>query len=109
MNTTTERECGCPPWVEPCVHFDGQLLWLIDGVGAIRDHASTCNRFPDKEWPEASRYAVAVGPESEIGPCGACGEGTFIEVLFYSTNGGTLDEARAEFDHRAAQLVGGTA
>jgi hypothetical protein len=105
--TTAERvrECGCPVWVEPCVHFDGQVLWLMDGVGAVRSHASTCERFPGSDWPASRRYAVALGPESGLGPCDVCDQGTFIEEQF-TTTGSILRDARAEFDRRATQLLG---
>jgi hypothetical protein len=27
-----ERECPCPSWAKPCIHFEGQVVYVVDKV-----------------------------------------------------------------------------
>ena len=94
------RECGCPDWVEPCVHFDGQILILTRGSDAPPHNPPECELR--KYCP--SEYHVNLG--THYGPCSQCGvESRILGVTdFWCAD--TLDAARDEFRRREAVLLG---
>ena len=97
-----DRECGCPPWVDRCVHFDGKQLILGKAKGCdcglppigsrhgTGDFAVTLVPFPLVDCPLGKGIGthLAAMPSEEI------------EVFMFPTG----DEARAEFDRRAELL-----
>ncbi len=86
--TTAERvrECGCPPWAEPCVHYGGGQVWIasFDGEGHWVHGPSTIDNPDELDDPDMRTHRQ---------PCG-CPH--FTDEA----------EARDEFDRRAAQLLG---
>ena len=95
------RECGCPPWAKPCVHFDGQILVLADFIDPVVDD-HTC-RLGGPQYPA---YRVGF-----VGDYVRCPIGGGCPALMCSDSRpwlGAFDDlaaARDEFDRRAAQLV----
>ena len=96
----SERECGCPPWVVQCAHFDGKALWLNDQTSAAKGIAETS--CPVK-WLEvgADTYGVYLG---EVDRC-SCGQhGGLRTGMWQPAQTLTLDDARAEFRRRSELL-----
>ncbi len=96
---STTRECGCPPWVVRCAHFDGQMLCLFVAK-RVPEGCRRCNSEP------VSQYATA-SYEGSWGPCLSCGEpAVFAHQLIDAGQSDTLDAARDEFRRREAELLG---
>ncbi len=91
------RECGCPPWVVPCVHFDGYVLWLTDEELAHASLAAHGN----------GGFNVVGGREEDLTNCD-CGDPhkIFRVVDAEHSLGLTLDAARDEFRRRESELLG---
>ncbi len=89
------RECGCPDWVEPCAHFDGQILHLSDRHSAAYRHTHL----------GTARYCVGLG-STPWKPCMTCNEDLQRIALDVAEEFAELAMARAEFDRREAQLLG---
>lgn len=95
-----ERDgCGCPPWVR-CVHFDGQILWLVDRAARDRDpNIAGC--------PKPGGTGYAIGQGRRVTPCDACG---LHPALHLGPTGTSvlpnLLDADDEFDRRHIELVG---
>ncbi len=97
---STTRECGCPPWLEPCVHFDGVVLAMAD------ENVPTPEGFDPKHAPAQAgvpRYGVMTIQDRN--PCSCCGMsmGERIGELFTTDD---ADAARDEFHRREAELLG---
>ncbi len=81
--TATERECGCPPWVEPCVHFDGRVVYIGRPNGALYEVHGPTKILIESNDPMVRRHD-------------GCVPSAFWEERL----------ARDEFDRRAEQLLG---
>ncbi len=104
---STTRECGCPPWVEPCVHFDGRVLILaLDDRDEANGKGHTC-RGGSRPF-DSQGFSVHLTSGKMI-PCGRtpdCPVVVFEAPCEGCIGFDTRTAARAEFDRRAAQLVG---
>ena len=91
------RECGCPPWVEQCAHWDRQIINI---GGPIQLHFHNHGDWLDTSF--SVRTTLGFEPCPKAGCPAILIDGNRTDRLF-------LDQqaARAEFDRRAAQLVGG--
>ncbi len=96
---STTRECGCPPWVVQCAHYDGRIVTNSDCSLLGPSGCETCiNPDPPLFW---------VSEITDWGTCPDCGEpGAWSDAVLWSATPDTLPAARAEFDRRAAQLAG---
>ena len=95
----------CPPWVTMCAHYDGRVLILADDDrGNSKGH--TCNGgYRPFDYQGFSIHLLTGG----IGPCGRtedCPVMVFDLPCLVCKSFDTLPAARAEFDRRAAQLLG---
>ena len=90
-------ECGCPPWVEPCAHYEGRAIGLISSSDPV-DCCDTHKPAQPGLYVVAEYRAV-----SQNENCGCYGlQSPMNESVVYDTR----DAARAEFRRRAAQLIG---
>ncbi len=79
------QECGCPPWVTECVHFDHAQVWIASfGEHGHWVHGPSTIDNPD-EWREPNRRTH--------GPTG-CGCPHFTDI----------EDARTELARRAELL-----
>lgn len=92
-----QRECGCPPWVLRCVHFEGQILVL----GETGRHApGGCY------LKRTGEFGVWIGERFVAHNCGARGH----LLLPVTSDWGmgfpyrSQSTANAEFDRRAEEL-----
>ncbi len=81
---STTRECGCPPWVKPCVHFDGRVVYVVVPFRGNSYEVHGPTRITVKSNDADVRRHEPCDPT-------------------YFQDGAGVD---AEFDRRAAQLVG---
>ncbi len=112
--TATEREgreCGCPPGVKWCAHFDGKIVILTG--------PRICPDLGKRHTPESRNlYMVATGTGYDYGVAvtvvnadGAVVPRTCACPLLKSNGhfafrSETMDAARDEFRRREAQLLG---
>ena len=97
------RECGCPPWVEQCVHFDGAVVVLTSPASVFAEGMR--RGLNPKRQPRWAVYGPAFW-EAELDSSISTGlvdaNGDSANYLFVE------DEyaARDEFRRREALLVG---
>ena len=95
------RECGCPPWVIRCVHFDGRTLVLLNPF--LNDaHVTGCTAR------DRNSYAVAVVLDwRDCNFCGGIGALALVSnANFFAPRSNTETEAIAAFERAAAGLLG---
>jgi hypothetical protein len=93
-----ERECGCPPWVR-CVHFEGQVLWLVNRAGRDQDPATA-------GCPKPGGTGYAIGQGSRVLKCDRCGAHSALLLGLTGTAiFPDLPAAEAEFRAREAALL----
>ena len=95
------RECGCPPWVVRCVHFDGRTLVLLNPF--LNDaHVTEC--------PSSDHNSYCVAIVFDWQDCNFCGGiGATALVSWGNFNAPRYDseaEAIAGFERAAAELLG---
>lgn len=95
MRNPQRDGCGCPPWVVRCVHWDEQILSLVDSDMPTPEGMRGCHS-------PATRQGLFVtdGVEGELCTCGTNSVPDEHPQSFPD-----LAAAQAEFDRRAAELV----
>jgi hypothetical protein len=92
-----ERECGCPPWVIRCAHWDGQVLVLSDEAG----HQTGCGFCDGNTGPQVFQMRE---PWSTCPYC--AGPAIYPWQVQFASCQDDLPAAEAEFHHREAALLG---
>lgn len=102
------RECGCPPYVVRCAHFEGRAVWLQN----TNDWARACLGLtpPRAMFPNIYAVGVGDGPEVCTRPICYC-TGSGVEHIQIScateewSEFSDLAAAEAEFSRREALLL----
>jgi hypothetical protein len=84
--------CGCPPWVLRCVHWDGQILHLVD----LSKHQQLCK---GRKAPHGTSWSVGQGPLAHA-------PGHIVEGGRKGFLSNDLPAAEAEFFRRERELLG---
>lgn len=90
------QECGCPPWVLMCAHWDGYITTLVT-EGKEQEHAPGC-------LTEVCPAPYHVNNSTGYGPCNGCGVPDRLLGITEYWCGENLPAAQAEFARRAELL-----
>lgn len=100
VEALAERDgCGCPDHLVQCVHFDGQILWLVEEAAILRSGVM--------DGLHAGHQGFGVGCGTKVVPCPCSPEHLVLDIRGDAfSNFDTLPEARAEFAERERKLLG---
>lgn len=88
------KECGCPPWVVRCAHFDGKTLWLVDS-----------DLFPAELLDDGSHIKTPYRYAAVSGVIHNCACERHVKVTVRHLDSDSLTHAQAEFARREAALL----